>query len=287
MVPEDAANKPLVIAFVADLMMTTRIENVINHLGYTVTAIADSRIIGSGVSAAKLDGPGEPVFGPEAVLMQKLTEWQPALLIFDLGNDGIPWRQWIGILKSAPATRRIPILAFGPHVDVEAITLAKELGAESVVARSRFTSALPELIEKYILIRDYTSLRHACQQPLSKPALQGLDEFNRHEYFEAHEYLEEAWNEDSTPGRELYRAVLQVAVAYLQIERGNYNGAIKMFLRARQWLEPLPDICRGIDIGRLKQDAEAVHEMVLQLGPDQLSGFDRSLFQPIKYQIVN
>jgi hypothetical protein len=47
---------------------------------------------------------------------------------------------------------------------------------------------------------------------------------------------------------EVYRAVLQVAVAYFQIERGNYNGAAKMFLRLRQWIDPLPDYCRGIDI---------------------------------------
>lgn len=284
MLPDKPPKEPLIIAFVADLMMATQIENVIHYLGFAAMLIGDDRTIGGGVSTAKIESPGEPLSGPEASLMQRLTEWQPALLIFDLGNDAIPWQRWIAILKSSPATRRIPILAFGPHVNVSAMTLARELGAQSVVARSRFTSALPELIEKNILIPDYAAVKDACQEPLSALARQGLHEFNRGDYFEAHEYLEDAWNEDSSPARELYRAVLQVAVAYLQIERGNYNGAVKMFLRARQWLEPLPDLCRGIDIGQLKEDAEMVHQMVLQLGPERLSAFDQSLLRPVRYQ---
>jgi hypothetical protein len=54
-----------------------------------------------------------------------------------------------------------------------------------------------------------------------------------------------------------------------------------MFLRARQWLEPLPDVCRGIDIGRLKQDAQQVHRMLLELGPQQIQTVDRTIFKPV------
>jgi predicted metal-dependent hydrolase len=80
----------------------------------------------------------------------------------------------------------------------------------------------------------------------------------------------------------MYKAVLQVAVAYLQIERQNYAGAVKMFMRARQWLDPLPDVCRGIDIGRLKQDAQQVHQTLLELGPQQIQTIDRNIFRPVR-----
>lgn len=273
----------MIVAFVADLMMATRIENVVHHLEYAVTFIAESPTRLPAGQEGKIARPGEPTSGPEAILMEQLTRWQPALLIFDLGNEAVDWRRWIAILNAVPATRHMPMLAFGPHVDVAAMTQAKEMGADAVVARSRFTSAMPKLIEKHILIPDYAAMRVACQEPLSELAIKGLDAFNQGGYFDSHEHLEDAWNEDSGPARELYRGVLQVAVAYLQIERDNYNGAVKMFMRARHWLEPLPDTCRGIDVARLKSDAETVHQTLLRLGPERLAEFDQSLFRPVHF----
>jgi hypothetical protein len=160
---------------------------------------------------------------------------------------------------------------------------ARSAGADAVLARSRFTADLPGLIQKYARIPDYAGIKKACQEPLSDLALKGLEEFNQGEYFEAHEHLEEAWNEDESVGRELYRAILQVAVAYLQIVRGNYPGAMKMFLRVRQWIDPLPEVCRGVDVARLRAEARQVHELLLSQGAERITGFDRSLLRPVHY----
>jgi CheY-like chemotaxis protein len=227
---------------------------------------------------------GEHLIGPTAVLLDELTRLQPALIIFDLSNAAIPWREWIALIKSVPATRRIPVICFGSHVNVETMKDAKGRGADAVLARSRFISNLASLIEKYARLPDFDAIEEACQQQLSALALKGLEEFNRGKYFEAHEYLEEAWNEDQTPGRELYRAVLQVAVAYLQIERRNWKGAAKMFLRLRQWIDPLPDTCRGIDVARLRSDAKTVHQALMDLGPEHIWEFDNNLLEPVHYQ---
>ena len=70
----------------------------------------------------------------------------------------------------------------------------------------------------------------------------------------------------------------------MQIERQNYNGAAKMFLRVRQWIDPMPDNCRGIDIGRLRDEARRVHEALLRLGPERIAEFDRSLLRPVHFQ---
>lgn len=276
-------NQPILVVFSSDLFFAPQIERAGRQLGYRLQWIEQAADLGPEEAAPPAPRPGEPITGRAAALVEKLTQWQPALLIFDLGSEAIPWRQWLPILKSSPATRRLPALCFGPHVDVETMQRAKELGADAVVARSRFASALPELIQKYARIPDRAALADACEQPLSPLAIQGLESFNRGDYFEAHEELEHAWNEDQGPGRDLYRAVLQIAVAYLQIERGNYNGAVKMFLRARQWFDPLPPVCRGINLGRLRQDAQRAHEQLIELGPQQIQSFDRSLFRPVEY----
>jgi CheY-like chemotaxis protein len=274
---------PLIVAFVADLMFVARIESVARQMGYRLELIERAGQIAPMEDPPLSRLPGEHLVGPGAVLLDLLSAWRPALLIFDLNNHEIPWREWITLLTSVPATRRIPVLCFGSHVDVDATQAARAAGANAVVARSRFSTGLPELIRKYAHHPDVDDLASACAEPLSPLALKGLEEFNRGEFFEAHELLELAWNADQSPARELYRAILQVGVAYLQIERGNYNGAVKMFLRLRQWIDPLPPLCRGVDVARLREDARRVHQALLALGPDRIAAFDRSLFKPVEY----
>jgi hypothetical protein len=121
-----------------------------------------------------------------------------------------------------------------------------------------------------------------CQAPLSEAAREGIALFNRGEFFAAHEALEHAWMQDATPGRALYQGILQVAVAYLLIERGNYAGTLKMFRRAQRWLEPLPGHCRGVDVETLRQDAYQVQQTILGLGKERLKDFNRSLFRPVE-----
>ena len=127
-------------------------------------------------------------------------------------------------------------------------------------------------------------LEQTCQAPLPELARQGLQLYNQGEYFEAHEVLEAAWRQDQTPGRELYQGILQVGIAYLQIERGNYRGALKMFLRARRWLDPLPDQCRGVQVAQLRQDAQRAQAALKALGRERMAEFDRAFFRPVIFQ---
>jgi uncharacterized protein len=128
------------------------------------------------------------------------------------------------------------------------------------------------------------TLEQTCLAPLSEIALRGLQLYNQGEYFEAHEVLEAAWRQDQTRGRELYQGILQVGIAYLQIERGNYTGALKMFHRARRWLDPLPDRCRGVQVEQLRQDAQRAQAALKALGRDRMAEFDHALFRPVVFQ---
>jgi uncharacterized protein len=124
-----------------------------------------------------------------------------------------------------------------------------------------------------------------CQGELHPLACSGFELFNAGEYFEAHEALELAWRDERGPVRELYRGVLQVAVAYYHILRGNYPGAVKMFVKSRTWLGPFPDQCRGVDLLRFRQDYYQVEALLLAAGPQGLEQIDRSLMKPIHYQV--
>jgi uncharacterized protein len=122
-----------------------------------------------------------------------------------------------------------------------------------------------------------------CVGDIHPSAIKGMELFNTGEYWLAHEELEAAWKEESGAVRELYRAILQTAVIYLHITRANYRGAIKVYGRVQKWITPWPDVCRGIEIGQLRQDLEIVIAEVKRLGPDRLISFDRSLFKPVRW----
>ena len=277
--------KPVIVAFVSDLFFASRIQTAAEKLGYEVNWIEDADSFGEEIDQGTTRLLGEHMEGIGAVVLELLTRILPALLIFDLSNPKVPWKEWLALIKSVPATRRLPVICFGSHVDTQTLAEAKSRGAEIVVARSRFVDALPEMIKNYARIPDLQVIEDACQEPLSVAALNGLEQFNHGEYFDAHESLEEAWNQDRGVGRELYRAILQIAVAYLQIQRGNYRGAIKMFLRVRQWIMPLPAVCRGVNVDKLRQDSEQVYKDLLLAGPDRIHQFDRLVFKPVEYAI--
>lgn len=280
--PDPTQQAPLLVAFVSDLMFTTRIANVARHLGYDVTWIESPADLGDFDPRTPRESPGESLHGRDGLLFRKVTEWQPALLLFDLTNDAIPWDAWIGMLNASPATRRFPILCFGPHEDVAVMTRAKSLGADAVLARSRFTADMPALFQQYARIPDNDALAVTCAEPLSDLALEGIELFNQGEYYKCHDALEEAWMLDKSAGRDLYRAMLQVGIAYYQIDRGNYRGAVKMLLRVRQWLEPLPRVCRTVDVDRLREDVERVYAALVELGPERFQELDRALYRPIR-----
>lgn len=273
--------KPLIVALVNDLMFAVRIENVAGLLGYETRVIGQASAFGEETVDPTEIRPGERLYGQAGELFRRLSQWQPALLIFDLGNDQIPWRAWLTAIKSSPATRRLPVLCFGPHIDETALAEAADCGADMAVPRSRFASAMPRLIEELARSPDLGAVEAACAEPLADRALAGIAAFNRGEYYLAHEDLEEAWMADEGPGRDLYRAILQIAVAYYQIERDNYRGAVKMLLRVRQWLQPLPDRCRGVDVAGLRMDVENVYAALLAAGSEGLGDVDRSLFRPV------
>lgn len=271
-----------IIAFISDLFFIPRVDAAAARLDLDVRYIESEMDLEGLSGRPDPDRPGEALEGSTGALVRLIAGEQPGLLIFDLNAEHIPWRRWITALKSGAATRRIPILAFGSHVDVPTMTAAREAGADQVLARSRFVSDLPALIRKHLRVADTAAVESACSEPLSEKAVAGIALFNKFEFFEAHELLEEAWNEDPSPARELYRAILQVAVAYLQIERGNYRGAVKMFLRMRQWFAPLPEICRGVDVGHLRAAAMAAEAELLRLGEDRIADFRRSGFLPVR-----
>ncbi len=122
----DPAHPPPVgLLLSRDLIFTSKVTGTAAALGHRVVVVGDPARASALIAA-----------GP------------PAVVFVDLAA---------GDLVAAPALRRFqaeaaagtPFVAFGSHVDVQALADAAAAGCDPVMPRSRFTAELPALIRRY------------------------------------------------------------------------------------------------------------------------------------------
>ena len=249
--------QPAVVSLGVDLLLTTRIEDVIRNQG------------GYGLTVATADE-----------FMAAIERYFPVLAFVDLDVAG-EWQGAIMRAKVQAHTRQIPLYAFSSQVDGETLQAARQAGADQAWARSRLMAELVTVVDHHL--HPPPIYPAGWDDQLTTLARQGIAEFNQGEYFEQHEQLEAAWLAETRPIRDLYQGILQVGVALLQIERQNWRGALKLFRRGLPKLRPLPDVCQGIDLKSFRTAAEAIHAEITQLGPARLHEFDRSRFPQITF----
>jgi DNA-binding response OmpR family regulator len=81
-----------------------------------------------------------------AAFEQRLTTSEVQLVIVNTATVGIDWE---AAIRSARA-HKLPVLAFGSHMDLEARAKAVQAGAQRVVANSKFTSDMPGLVRRVL-----------------------------------------------------------------------------------------------------------------------------------------
>lgn len=211
----------------------------------------------------------------------RLTDTRAALLLVDGRLDD--WRFWTATPKASPATRRVPVILVSDTAETRRAALTA--GADLGLSPGDLLRQLPQLIADYAYHPSPETLARLdceCQQSLPPLALEGVAQFNAGAYYRQHDLFEEQWVNTPGPARDLYRAILQVGVAYYQIERGNYRGALKMLLRSVQWLAVLPDVCQGVDVRQLREDSYRVRAELERLGEGGIAQFDRRLIKPLR-----
>jgi uncharacterized protein len=106
--------------------------------------------------------------------------------------------------------------------------------------------------------------------------LQGIEEFNRGEFFECHEYLEEAWMQESGRVRYLYQGILQVGVGFYHLQNGNWRGATGLLRNGTIRLQEFEPVTLGVDVTKLIRESERCLQELQTLGRDRIGEFDKS-----------
>ena len=112
-----------------------------------------------------------------------------------------------------------------------------------------------------------------CDDPPPAALLQGIEEFNRQEFFEQHETLEAIWIHEPDPVRYLYQGILQVGVGFYHWRQRNWRGAVAKLGQGVAKLQPYRPACMDIDVERLVRETEAILEQLQHAGLDGLPSF--------------
>ncbi len=115
-----------ILALEKDLFFAVKIRDTLRHHDIETTAVRTL-----------------PAF-EEHLTAQVAT--RPALVIVNTASKGVDWE---AAIRSAHE-QRIPVLAFGSHMDLDARSKALQAGAQKVVANSKFASDMPGLIQRML-----------------------------------------------------------------------------------------------------------------------------------------
>jgi predicted metal-dependent hydrolase len=122
----------------------------------------------------------------------------------------------------------------------------------------------------------------ACRAPAPPELAKAIHEFNAGEFFDQHETLELLWRATPDEIRHLYEGILQIGVGmHHLLKNHNFHGAAVKLDHGIRLLEAFPQVCHGVDIARLRNDAGAARTRLLELGPRDLSRFERGLIPKV------
>ena len=86
----------------------------------------------------------------------------------------------------------------------------------------------------------------------------GLNEYEKGDYFEAHEAWEDLWSDYNFPDRKFIQGLIQLSVSFVHLSNGNMIGARNLLKKCEEKFSDYKGIHREININELKFAIEAV-----------------------------
>jgi predicted metal-dependent hydrolase len=123
-------------------------------------------------------------------------------------------------------------------------------------------------------------VRARCDEPPPPELREGIDQFNKGEFFEQHETLELLWRDTRTPDRSLYHGILQIGVGFHHWRNGNFHGASVLLDEGIERLRAFAPSCQTVDVAALISDATAARARLAELGDAAMRTVDVGALAP-------
>ena len=109
-----------------DLIFTSKITGTARALGLVVT-----------------------ISGNKALTSALLAQWKPTAIFVDLAAGELVSPSSLKEYRTLVGDGT-PFIAFGSHVDTEALQAARDAGCDPVMPRSKFSAELPDLLRSFL-----------------------------------------------------------------------------------------------------------------------------------------
>jgi uncharacterized protein len=100
---------------------------------------------------------------------------------------------------------------------------------------------------------------------------EGVEQFNRGEFYTCHDTLEAIWIPALEPEKQLYQGIIQIAVALYHLSNGNWRGTVILMGEGLNRLRHYPDDHEGLDLGELRSAIATLLEVIQNLGPERVN----------------
>ena len=97
--------------------------------------------------------------------------------------------------------------------------------------------------------------------------LDGIELFNSHEFFEAHEVWEDIWHMAYGIKHEYYQGIIQCSVALEHYRRSNPRGVVSLFKSYSQHFRNVPSPFMGLDVKSFLGQMQEVLRPVIEADP--------------------
>lgn len=112
---------------------------------------------------------------------------------------------------------------------------------------------------------------HSSTESVDPSLREGIDLFNRGEYYRCHDVLEAIWMEANTLEKPFYQGILQIAVGLYHLGNHNWQGASILLGEGVNRLRPFEPAYAGVDVARLVDCGWAWLTTLHQTGPDRVA----------------
>lgn len=99
---------------------------------------------------------------------------------------------------------------------------------------------------------------------------QGVDQFNRGEFYACHDTLEAIWIEAPVFEKKFYQGILQIAVGLYHLGNHNWRGAVILMGEGLNRLREYEPEYHGIDVERFREDAAELLSAIQSAGADRV-----------------
>lgn len=125
-------------------------------------------------------------------------------------------------------------------------------------------------------------MKRSCEDAPPGQLLQGIREFNRGEWYECHETVEDLWIGESGEMRDFYQGIIQIAIALHHWRNGNFGGAVSLLTGGAGYLRRVADQCQWVDVCSLIADSERMRAALEECGKERMASVDPGLIPRIK-----